>query len=144
MGRVVPLMLLPPPEARCTAHPPSSTAPLPLPALSSACLPAGWHSTVVTVAPISRFHCGGAALGFAPIGLSNMLNGGGAVRGLHAEPQPGEAPGQLLVSLTVRGRGTLLAYSSLKPQVGRGWRHAAVLELLLPARLPGLLPGFCA
>ncbi|KAL4431159.1 hypothetical protein ABPG75_006415 [Micractinium tetrahymenae] len=97
----------------------------------------GWESTVVTMAPISRFEYGGsssAGLEFAPIGLANMLNGGGAVRGVHAErvevatvasmedgagkrPAGGpELPEQLLVHLTVRGRGTLLAYSSHWPQ----------------------------
>lgn len=36
-------------------------------------------------------------------------------------PDDSEPPEQLLVHLTVRGRGTLLAYSSHKPQVrGRG------------------------
>ena len=123
---------------RFQTHPPP-LRPAPL------CLPAGWHSTVVTVAPISRFHSGGAALEFAPIGLSNMLNGGGAVRGLHAEPR-GKATGELLVSLTVRGRGTLLAYSSLKPQVGR--RHqghwlAFSKTTALGACLPGLRPHCC-
>ena len=71
-----------------------------------------------------------------------MLNGGGAVRGLHAEPR-GKATGELLVSLTVRGRGTLLAYSSLKPQVGRrhqGQWPAFSKTIVLGACLPGLPP----
>ena len=33
-------------------------------------------------------------------------------------PSDPETPEQLLVHLTVRGRGTLLAYSSHRPQVG--------------------------
>lgn len=33
-------------------------------------------------------------------------------------PDDPESPEQLLLHLTVRGRGTLLAYSSHKPQVG--------------------------
>ncbi|KAI3433391.1 hypothetical protein D9Q98_003207 [Chlorella vulgaris] len=96
----------------------------------------GWQGTVVTLAPISRFEYGGSSshgLEFAAIGLSNMLNGGGAVCSVHAErlspdgsmtqdtgrddqPAGPQSPEQLLVHLTVRGRGTLLAYSSRRPQ----------------------------
>jgi hypothetical protein len=35
-------------------------------------------------------------------------------------PLDGEAPEQLLVHLALRGRGTLLAYSSHRPKVGQG------------------------
>lgn len=96
----------------------------------------GWHSTVVTLAPIARYEFGGsssAGVEFAPLGLTNMLNGGGAVLRVHAEHAgpateasaagPEEEDGcssgqaeQLLVHLSVRGRGTLLAYCSHKPQ----------------------------
>ncbi|KAL4423584.1 hypothetical protein ABPG77_004624 [Micractinium sp. CCAP 211/92] len=97
----------------------------------------GWEGTVVTMAPIANLEFGGSSssgLEFAPVGLTNMLNGGGAVRGVHAErvevatvasmedgvpgqsPDDPESPEQLLLHLTVRGRGTLLAYSSHKPQ----------------------------
>jgi hypothetical protein len=96
----------------------------------------GWHASVLTLSPICRYEFGGsssAGLEFAPIGLTNMLNGGGAVQAVHAErvEAPGNTcasimeefppaegappPEKLLVFLTVRGRGRLLAYSSHKP-----------------------------
>lgn len=127
------------------------------------------------MAPIARHEFGGASspasLDFAPIGLTNMLNSGGAVGEVHVKragtsgstaetsgglpagaasvlctrpgkapkhapragccisrafpppvadlPPGGESPEELRVHLAVRGRGTLLAYSSLRPQVGR-------------------------
>jgi hypothetical protein len=49
---------------------------------------AGWTATVVTIVPIARHEFGGsssAGLEFAPIGLTNMLNSGGAVCEVHVE-----------------------------------------------------------
>ena len=52
---------------------------------------------MVTLAPIASFELGRSSspcgLEFAPLGLANMLNGGGAVRALHAERLPTAARG---------------------------------------------------
>ena len=63
-------------------------------------LATGWHASVVTLSPICRYEFGGsssAGLEFAPIGLDNMLNGGGAVQAVHAERV--EAPGNTCASI---------------------------------------------
>ncbi|KAJ0571613.1 putative galactinol--sucrose galactosyltransferase [Helianthus annuus] len=62
---------------------------------------------VFTVVPISKLSCG---VGFAPIGLTEMFNSGGAISELRYET---EKEGN--VELKVRGCGVFGAYSTRKP-----------------------------
>ncbi|KAI3820437.1 hypothetical protein L1987_07984 [Smallanthus sonchifolius] len=62
---------------------------------------------VFTVVPISKLSCG---VGFAPIGLTEMFNSGGAISELRYEMEK-----QGNVELKVRGCGVFGAYSSRKP-----------------------------
>ncbi|VAI83168.1 unnamed protein product [Triticum turgidum subsp. durum] len=68
---------------------------------------------VLTVSPIKDLAAG---LRFAPVGLVDMFNGGAAVEGLTYSllADGDEAVG--LVSMEVRGRGRLGAYSSVRPR----------------------------
>lgn len=64
---------------------------------------------VFTVVPIKEMSTGSR---FAPIGLVNMFNSGGAIKKLKYETE--EKSG--LVFIKVRGCGTFGAYSSTKPK----------------------------
>lgn len=78
----------------------------------------GGTSAVVTVAPVLQ-HQGIRA---AAVGLSNMLNSGGAVLScsLHSPSQSESLPGNgrsssCQLDLVVKGHGTLLMYSNASP-----------------------------
>ena len=78
----------------------------------------GGTSAVVTVTPILQ-HQGIRA---AAVGLSNMLNSGGAVLGcsLHLPSQGGSLPGnghsnRCQLDLVMKGHGKLLLYSNASP-----------------------------
>ena len=51
---------------------------------------------------------------FAPLGLTNMLNGGGSITSLSFQ-QPDNGSSAVIAIMTVRGTGEFLAYSSHKP-----------------------------
>lgn len=67
------------------------------------------------MAPIVQ-HSG---IDFAPLGLTNMLNGGGAIRAMQARPSD-NGSSSLTVSMEVRGTGDFLAYSSHPPSAVYG------------------------
>jgi raffinose synthase len=69
---------------------------------------------LLVVAPVSvlRLASGGGA-GFAPIGLANMLNSGGAVQSLESSTNGGE----VTVKVAVKGAGEMVAYSSARPRL---------------------------
>jgi raffinose synthase len=69
---------------------------------------------LLVVAPVSvlRLASGGGA-GFAPIGLANMLNSGGAVQSLESSTNGGE----VTVEVAVKGAGEMVAYSSARPRL---------------------------
>lgn len=63
---------------------------------------------VFTVVPVKTL---GNGVKFAPIGLINMFNSGGAIKDLKYERE-----GDASVGLKVRGSGTLGVYSSSRPK----------------------------
>lgn len=63
---------------------------------------------VFIVAPVLKI--GASACSFAPLGLIDMFNGGGAIQGLKYEA------GATLVSLEVKGCGRFGSYSSTRPK----------------------------
>lgn len=63
---------------------------------------------VFTVVPVKKLSNGAA---FAPIGLINMFNSGGAIKGLKYEAEKAGS-----IEIEVRGCGSFGFYSSLRPK----------------------------
>lgn len=108
-------------------------------------------SSLVTLAPVLASPAGGAGdpVGLAPIGLANMLNPGGALRGWGWTTGGGESvpagprPAGPEARLRLRGEGTLLLWSSRPPcavesdaGTGNEWEYDAgtgALTIPVPA-----------
>ena len=74
---------------------------------------AGSSAALITMAPIVQH----GSVEFAPLGLTNMLNGGGSIMDL--KPQsPGNGAGS--ISMEVRGTGEFIAYCSQQPKAVLG------------------------
>ncbi|KAJ6845553.1 stachyose synthase [Iris pallida] len=69
---------------------------------------------LLVVSPVSALSSKGLVR-FAPVGLANMLNCGGAVESLELRDEPGEQ----MVRMSVKGGGELKAFSSVKPAACR-------------------------
>ncbi|GER26288.1 raffinose synthase family protein, partial [Striga asiatica] len=67
---------------------------------------------IFTVTPV--WACCGPGLGFAPFGLIDMFNAGGAIEGLRYDVRADEA--LAIVSMEVKGCGRFGAYSSTRPR----------------------------
>ncbi|KAK4798258.1 hypothetical protein SAY86_030584 [Trapa natans] len=63
---------------------------------------------LVTVSPVGELKCGVGTVEFAPIGLVNMLNSGGALQSVKY--------GEGSVEVGVKGGGELKSFSSIKPK----------------------------
>ena len=101
---------------------------------------------MLTLSPICRYEFGGsssAGLEFAPIGLANMLNGGGAVQAVHAERV--EAPGNTCASIMGALRCAVRCCVGLDAglqSVVQGWEQSGGLHakrLCDAAQAPGWL-----
>ncbi|ERN02642.1 hypothetical protein AMTRI_Chr03g141040 [Amborella trichopoda] len=64
-----------------------------------------------TVSPVKLLFNGGSMVNFAPIGLVNMLNTGGAILSMIYEETP-----KIQVKMKVKGRGEMRVYSSVEPE----------------------------
>lgn len=65
---------------------------------------------IFTVSPISHLAATDGGVSFAPFGLVNMYNSGGAIEGLRYEAE------KMKVVMEVKGCGKFGAYSSVKPK----------------------------
>ncbi len=77
--------------------------------------PAGSSAALLTFAPIIQHE----SLEFAPLGLKNMLNGGGAIVDLSFSPS-GKGSSPTSVRMEVRGTGEFMAYCSQEPSAVYG------------------------
>uniref|UniRef100_A0ACD5W4U7 Uncharacterized protein n=1 Tax=Avena sativa TaxID=4498 RepID=A0ACD5W4U7_AVESA len=68
---------------------------------------------LLVVAPV-RVVSQEKAIGFAPIGLANMLNAGGAVQAFESSC---DGAGEVTVEVAVKGAGEMAAYSSARPRL---------------------------
>ncbi|XP_047057604.1 galactinol--sucrose galactosyltransferase-like [Lolium rigidum] len=69
---------------------------------------------LLVVAPVSVLRLGsGGGDGFAPIGLANMLNSGGAMQAFETNRNGDE----VTVAVAIKGAGEMVAYSSARPRL---------------------------
>lgn len=68
---------------------------------------------LLVVAPVRAIVSPELGIGFAPIGLANMLNAGGAVQGFEAARKDGDVAAEV----AVKGAGEMVAYSSARPRL---------------------------